>query len=123
MNQFPEFVAFRTSRKASADEVSSVVLAAGEVDELTPMERIEALISEMESTVADDLLAATYSAGDEFLERLSVSLLTAMGYGGRDRNERTMRSNDAGLDGIIRQDALGLDLVGVQAKCYALGMR
>lgn len=121
LSQFPEFEEFRTARSQLADDATpAVVPPADEADELTPPERIEALISEMESTVADDLLAATYRAGDEFLERLSVALLTAMGYGGRDRNERTMRSNDSGLDGIIRQDALGLDLVGVQAKCWAL---
>jgi restriction system protein len=121
LSQYPEFEEFRTARAKQAGDLGpAVVPPAAEADELTPSERIETLITEMELAVADDLLTATLKAGDEFLERLAVALMTAMGYGGRDRNVRTMRSNDAGLDGIIRQDALGLDLVGVQAKCYAL---
>lgn len=48
-----------------------------------------------------------------------MRLLGAMGYGGREALlEHTGRSGDAGLDGVIRQDALGLDMVGVQAKRY-----
>ena len=113
LRQYPEFEVFRTARHVSTDT------PVPDTDHLTPSERIEVLIAEMEAAVADDLLAATYRAGDEFLERLAVSLLTAMGYGGPGRNERTLRSNDAGIDGIIRQDALGLDLIGIQAKCWA----
>lgn len=122
LRQFPEFEQFRNKRHTTPDSTTPPVAVSppDEHDDLTPSERIEVLIGEMESAVADDLLAATYKAGDQFLEWLSVSLLTAMGYGGRDRNERTMKSNDSGLDGIIRQDALGLDLVGIQAKCWAL---
>ncbi len=54
-----------------------------------------------------------------FLERLALRLLKALGYGGRESLlEHTGRSGDAGLDGLVRQDALGLELVGVQAKRY-----
>lgn len=52
-----------------------------------------------------------------FLERLALRLLKAMGYGSREALlEHTGKSGDAGLDGLVRQDALGLELVGVQAK-------
>jgi restriction system protein len=54
-----------------------------------------------------------------FLETLALRLLAAMGYGGRESVlEHTGQSGDAGLDGLVRQDALGLDLIGVQAKRY-----
>lgn len=75
LRQYPEFEVFRTARHVSTDT------PVPDTDHLTPSERIEVLIAEMEAAVADDLLAATYRAGDEFLERLAVSLLTAMGYG------------------------------------------
>jgi restriction endonuclease Mrr len=53
------------------------------------------------------------------LETLALRLLAAMGYGGRESVlEHTGQSEDAGLDGLVRQDALGLDLIGVQAKRY-----
>jgi restriction system protein len=54
-----------------------------------------------------------------FLETLALRLLAAMGYGGRESLlEHTGQPGDAGLDGLVRQDALGLDLIGVQAKRY-----
>ena len=60
--------------------------------------------------------------GPDFLEELAVRLLRTMGYGGpQGKGVVTPRSGDAGLDGIIHQDALGLDLVGVQAKCHIPG--
>lgn len=121
LRQYPEFEEFRNKPHSDSEAPTPVAPTQTEPsDELTPSEQIEALIREMETVVLDDLLAAAYESGDEALEGLCVSLLTAMGYGGPDRNERTMRSNDSGLDGIIRQDALGLDLVGIQAKCWAL---
>ncbi|MPZ71559.1 MAG: restriction endonuclease, partial [Actinobacteria bacterium] len=57
-----------------------------------------------------------------FLERLALRLLAAMGYGGREAlTEHTGKPGDSGLDGLVRQDALGLELVGVQAKRYDKG--
>lgn len=120
LRQFPEFEEFRTRRHTVSDDATPLVTPPGPPNDLTPSEQIEALIREMETVVLDDLLAAAYESGDESFEGLCVLLLTAMGYGGPERNQRTMRSNDSGLDGIIRQDALGLDLVGIQAKCWAL---
>jgi restriction system protein len=65
--------------------------------------------------------AVTYLVQAHLLERLVLELLTAMGYGGReDAAEHLGRAHDGGIDGVIRQDALGLDLVYVQAKRYAL---
>lgn len=116
LSQYPEFMEFRAARRSDPGTRTPAQVPH---DTLTPPEQIEALISDMGSAVMDELLAATYAAGDEFLERLSVSLLTAMGYGGTERNSRTARTNDLGIDGIIRQDALGLDMVAVQAKCWA----
>lgn len=63
------------------------------------------------------------AASPAFLERVVVDLLTAMGYGGGDPDmgRVTGRSGDGGIDGTIREDALGLDEVYVQAKRYSAG--
>ena len=77
---------------------------------------------QIESTLAQDLLERVRDAPPEFFERLIVVLLLSMGYGGSRAGKagRTLgRSGDDGVDGVIDQDALGLDRVYIQAKRYA----
>ena len=70
-------------------------------------------------TLATQLLDRILLQPPTFLETLALKLLRAMGYGGRESLlEHTGKPGDSGLDGVVRQDALGLDLVGVQAKRY-----
>ena len=70
--------------------------------------------------LATKLLDRVYQQEPAFLERLALQLLTAMGYGGRaGAAEHIGRSGDGGVDGVVRQDVLGLDRVYVQAKRYA----
>jgi restriction system protein len=79
---------------------------------------------EIEGALAQDLLDRVRNATPEFFERLIVNLLLSMGYGGTraDQAGRTLgRSGDDGVDGVIDQDALGLDRVYIQAKRYAAG--
>ena len=120
LEQFPEVLEFKNRRSEKGepvgthDEPSSVNLAA-----LSPTEAIERLISDADDAVAAELLDRVLAQPPVFLERLSLRLLRAMGYGGREAIlTHTGRPGDAGLDGIIRQDALGIDLVRVQAKRY-----
>ena len=120
LEQFPEFLEFKNRRSEKGepvgthDEPPSVNLAA-----LSPTEAIERLVSDADDAVAAELLDRVLAQPPVFLERLSLRLLQAMGYGGREAIlTHTGRPGDAGLDGIIRQDALGIDLVGVQAKRY-----
>ncbi len=70
-----------------------------------------------------DVLDRVRQAEPAFLERVVVDLLIAMGYGGGDAamGRVTGRSGDGGIDGTIREDALGLDEVYLQAKKYAAG--
>jgi restriction system protein len=83
----------------------------------TPREQLAAAIEEANAAVAAELLERTLEREPAFLERLVLKLLTAMGYGGPDgAAEHLGRSGDQGLDGVIRQDALGLDRVYIQAK-------
>ena len=86
--------------------------------EITPEERLEGAHEELRDALADDLQKRVRTGTPRFFEHLVVRLLTAMGYGGGqvDRAEVTGRSGDEGIDGVIREDRLGLDMVYVQAK-------
>jgi len=78
---------------------------------------------QIDGALAQDLLDRIREAPPDFFERLIVNLLLSMGYGGSTENAgRTLgRSGDDGVDGVIDQDALGLDRVYIQAKRYAAG--
>ena len=90
------------------------------VDELTPDERIRSARDELEATLAAELLEKILAAPPSFFERLVVQLLVAMGYGGSaaDAGRALGKTGDGGVDGVIDQDALGLDQIYVQAKRY-----
>jgi restriction system protein len=100
-----------------ADTEASVSQASAE---LSPQERAEEAIGEMDAEVAEDLLTRLHDKDPAFFEQAVVDLLVAMGYGGADGRARvTQQSNDGGIDGIIDQDPLGLNRVYIQAKRYA----
>ena len=114
LDQFPEYVDFRKPKQAEGATAARV-----EPSDVPPSEAIGRLVAEADAQVAADLLDLVLGMEPVFLERLALRLLQAMGYGGRESVfEHTGKSGDAGLDGIISQDALGLELVGVQAKRY-----
>jgi restriction system protein len=112
---YPEYREFRARKneKTQADSVSVVS------DELSPSEAVGSIVEESYDALAAELLDRILAQPPVFLETLSLKLLRAMGYGGREALlEHTGKPGDSGLDGLVRQDALGLDLVGVQAKRY-----
>ncbi|CAM3739241.1 winged helix-turn-helix domain-containing protein [Smaragdicoccus niigatensis] len=114
--EFPEYIAF-TTRKNSKNPKDPVVVVS---QELSPSESIGAIVEDSYDSLAEELLDRILAQSPTFLETLSLKLLRAMGYGGREAlMEHTGKPGDGGLDGLVRQDALGLDLVGVQAKRYA----
>ena len=84
----------------------------------TPEEALEAANLALRSTLADELLERLKTCSPGFFERMVVQLLVAMGYGGSlaDAGQAIGRSGDDGIDGIIKEDKLGLDVVCVQAK-------
>ncbi len=87
----------------------------------SPEERIALDFQSIEDALVEDILASVLVMHPTKFEQLIVDLLLAMGYGGGDRamGERIGKSGDGGIDGIINEDALGLDAVYVQAKRYA----
>src|SRR5215210_7891680 len=95
-----------------------MVADAIDVVERTPQELIESGYQRMRSDLETDLLTLVKSCSPQFFERLVVDLLVKMGYGGshQDAGRAIGRSGDGGIDGIIKEDKLGLDVVYVQAK-------
>lgn len=92
------------------------------LDTVDPIEQIESGINRIAADVGDELLARLRVSHPDFFEEAVVKLLLAMGYGGAEqRGRRIGGSGDGGVDGVIDQDALGLDQVYVQAKRYAEG--
>lgn len=89
----------------------------------TPDEIMREAHRQIDASLARDLLDRVRSAPPDFFERLIVNLLLSMGFGGSvaDAGRALGRSGDDGVDGVIDQDALGLDRVYIQAKRYAYG--
>jgi restriction system protein len=122
--RFPEFESFKRRRNTdeAGDTAGSVVTTPMPTEGVraTPEELIAAAHQEITEELQSALLRRILSARPEFFEDLVVDLLLAMGYGGSraDAGQRVGRTGDGGIDGIINEDPLGLDVVYVQAKRY-----
>jgi len=114
LKQFPEFVEFQRPQKGKVKEEVEQ-----DTDETqTPEEEIEMAYQRVRQELAADLLQTVMSCSPTFFEWLVIDLLVKMGYGGtrRDAGQAVGRSGDGGIDGIINEDRLGLDIVYIQAK-------
>jgi len=112
---------FLDQRKTNQKRASK---ATSEDDEtiLTPEELIDSAFAEINSALSVDLLNRVLAQSPQFFERLVVELLQSMGYGeAGNLSEAIGKSGDGGIDGIIHQDNLGLDVVYIQAKRYEPG--
>ena len=125
LGNYPTYIDWRASgaskNTSSFDGVSSTPPADESVD--TPEEALDRAARQLREALETEVLDRVREAPPEFLERLVVDLLIAMGYGGGDAamGRVTGRPGDGGIDGTIREDALGLDEIYLQAKRYALG--
>ena len=121
--QFSEFREFRERSSGEAEQRTQIASALPGNWAQTPDELMGDAHRQIETALAQELLDRICKARPEFFERLMVKLLLAMGYGGSTANAgRALgRSGDDGVDGVIDQDALGLDRVYIQAKRYANG--
>ncbi len=115
LEQFPEFVAFRELRHERVDEPRA---PDDTPSDATPEEALDAAYQRLRVDLEAELLDQVKAASPSFFERLVVELLVRMGYGGtlRDAGQAVGRSGDGGIDGIIKQDRLGLDVIYIQAK-------
>jgi restriction system protein len=118
LERFPEFIEFRNQSRKPKDNghVPAIGAAAQPAD--TPEEALEGSYQTIRQGLAQELLARVQACSPQFFERLVVELLVKMGYGGsrRDAGERIGQSGDGGIDGIIKEDRLGLDVIYIQAK-------
>lgn len=123
LSQFPEFLEFKTRTRSEKTENKTRHDTLVTASASTPDEVLRDAHKEIQLQLGTELLDRIVAAQPEFFERLVVSLLLAMGYGGsaKEAGRALGRSNDGGVDGVIDQDVLGLDRVYVQAKRYAIG--
>ncbi len=114
LKQFPEFEKFHTYKPSGPGEGGPD----GEVVSATPEELLEQSHGALKDNVTQELLERVKAAPPSFFESLVVDLLLRMGYGGsrEDAGKIVGRSGDGGVDGVINEDRLGLDVVYIQAK-------
>lgn len=118
LKQFPEFVDFL--RGGKEDKVTSNESISNEESLLskTPEEWMTSGYQSLRKTLEQEILEKLKSVHPAFFERIVVELLVKMGYGGSiaEAGKATKYTNDEGIDGIIKEDKLGLDVIYIQAK-------
>jgi restriction system protein len=114
LNQYPSFVSFR-ARGTAENEDKVEVISEGT---RTAEEILEEAHQSIRDVLSHELLERVQAGSPSFFEFLVVELLVKMGYGGsrKDAGERVGQSGDGGIDGIIKEDRLGLDVIYIQAK-------
>ncbi len=121
LSQYPEFVAFVTRTRGLGEltlNENTMKLINDDFVSLTPEEAIEKAYQDIKEKVTDELLEQVKNVTPAFFERLVIDLLLKMGYGGsfEEAGEVLGQSGDGGIDGIIKEDRLGLDSIYIQAK-------
>lgn len=113
LDRFSEFVGFRKCNQPDTEILPSISMS-----NRTPEEELEGAYSQLKNEVLDDLIKKVKSCSPEFFETLVVNTVVKMGYGGslQDAGKAVGKSGDEGIDGIINEDRLGLDVIYLQAK-------
>jgi len=115
LEKFKEYLDFRDFRNETIESKN----LPSELDKIsTPQESLESSYLELRRQLSHDLLERVKQCPPAFFERLVVDLLLKLGYGGSraDAGQAIGKTGDGGIDGIIKEDALGLDAVHIQAK-------
>lgn len=117
LSEFREFVEFY---RPEENQNTNTNTALGKTKEAvqTPEEVLESAYKEIHEQLSTELLEVILRCSPAFFERLVIDVITAMGYGGsrKDAGEALGKTGDGGIDGIIKEDRLGLDVIYVQAK-------
>lgn len=128
LRHFPEFLEFvkggGTGNGSDADESDPQLILDTQkapLREVTPEEAIQSAEATLNAALRTQLLDRIREETPAFFERLVVDLIVAMGYGDTRHRvaEKLGRSGDEGIDGLVNEDPLGLDIVYLQAKRYA----
>jgi restriction system protein len=122
LGQFQGFQEFQSrSREKGKQILGQLVESNISETAATPEEQIEIASQALNSALRDELLTKIVTADPTFFEKVIIDLMLAMGYGAAGSGQHLGKSNDGGVDGIINEDPLGLDVVFLQAKRYAPG--
>src|SRR3989338_7429572 len=115
LQQFSEFNEFRKKKDEGEEEQEQVIQ---EETSQTPQELLEYGYQKIKRDLAQELIELVKKASPRFFEQLVIELLLKMGYGGslKDAGKAIGQSGDGGIDGIIKEDKLGLDVIYIQAK-------
>lgn len=121
LRQFPAFLEFVHAGKTESEGEEEAI--SQEITEQTPEENLDKAYQRIRKSLADELLAKVIDLSPAFFERLVIELLVKMGYGGsiKDAGKAIGKSGDEGIDGTIKEDRLGLDIIYVQAKRWKTG--
>jgi len=117
LEQFPTFIEFKSkSNKLNGDGTTSQEIL--EKTSQTPQEILDSSYQSLRQNLAQEILDRIKNNPPKFFESLVVDLLIAMGYGGsrKDAGQAIGQVGDGGIDGIIKEDKLGLDTIYLQAK-------
>lgn len=112
LDRFPGFIEFRKPGNGNEEGES------GSGGEPTPEEALEEAHLALKESLAADIIHTVKRCSPEFFERLVIDLLVKMGYGGsrKEAGQAVGKAGDGGIDGIIKEDRLGLDIIYIQAK-------
>jgi restriction system protein len=118
LKQYPEFLEFFAAKGSVTGNEGTLEPESPEVGSVTPEEALASGYLKLRKQIESDLLARVKACAPDFFERLVVMLLTTMGYGGSlaDAGRAIGKTGDGGVDGVIKEDKLGLDLLYIQAK-------
>lgn len=118
LKQYPEFVDFQQLKGTRRGERREPAKDSQDAGVATPSEALENAYENLRDELIDEMLAKLKKSSPSFFERIVVDLLVRMGYGGSraDAGKAIGKSGDGGIDGIIKEDKLGLDIVYIQAK-------
>lgn len=117
LKQFESFTKFQNVGRTSKG-MDDIIDKKSLDDETTPEETLEYAHQQIVSSLSQDLISTIKGCSPRFFENLVIDLLLAMGYGGskQDAGKAIGQSSDGGIDGIIKEDKLGLDIIYIQAK-------
>lgn len=119
LKKFPELEKFLKPTKKTKETIDRDIERI--IEEKTPEDLLEIGYEKYQEKLLSDLLEQVKQCSPEFFERLVVDLVVSMGYGGsfEDAGKAVGKSGDGGIDGIIKEDKLGLDVIYLQAKKWA----
>ncbi len=121
LRQFPAFLEFQNASRNDNETEEEITTVA--INEQTPEESLDKAYQRIRKALASELLNKVVDLSPAFFERLVVELLVKMGYGGsiKDAGKAMGKSGDEGIDGTIKEDRLGLDIIYIQAKRWKPG--